>query len=174
MSLSELDLQALVDKQAITEVLYSYSRAVDRGDEALLRACYHADAVEDHGGTFDGSAADYMAAIGPALHSDRLMTHSVTNVLIALDGDRALSECYYLSFARYPVAEPPFQTLTLARAVDDFERREGVWRIARRRLRWEWNHELPIAETWGRGGITADVSLLKRGGKKPNDALYQP
>lgn len=173
MSVSDAALQALVDKQAIAEVLFTYSRAVDRGDEDLLRACYHADAVEDHGGTFDGPAADYIAAIGPALRSDRLMTHSVTNVLIELDGDRALSECYYLSFARYPAGDPPFQTLTLARAIDDFERRDGVWRIARRRLRWEWNHELPIAETWGRGGITQDVSILKRGGKKPDDALYQ-
>ena len=166
------ELRALLDKQAITEVILRYSRAVDRGDEALLRACYHDDAVEDHGGSFLGPARDYIEAIRPALLSDRLMTHTVTNILVELDGpDAALSECYYLSFARYPAAEPPFETLTLARAIDRFERRDGIWRIARRQLRWEWNREQPIAETWARGGI-GDPAILLRGGKKPDDALY--
>src|SRR5262245_754001 len=91
------EIRALLDKQAITEVLYRYSRACDRGDEDLLRGCYHDDAVEDHGGSFLGSASDYIEAIKPALRSDRLMSHSVTNVLIELTGaDTALSECYYL------------------------------------------------------------------------------
>jgi hypothetical protein len=170
---SAAELRGLLDKQAITEVIHSYSRAVDRGDEALLRACYHDDAVEDHGGSFLGPARDYIEAILPALHSDRLMTHSVTNILIELQGpDLALSECYYLSFARYPAAEPPFETLTLARAIDRFERRDGVWRIARRTLRWEWNREQPIAETWARGGI-GHPSILLHGGKRPNDPLYE-
>jgi hypothetical protein len=168
------ELRALLDKQAITEVILSYSRAVDRGDEALLRACYHEDAIEDHGGAFLGPARDYIQAILPALHSDRLMTHTVTNILIELEGPAvATSECYYLSFARYPAAEPPFETLTLARAVDRFDRRDGTWRIARRQLRWEWNREQPIAETWARGGI-GDPAILLMGGKKPDDVLYAP
>ncbi|HQN49966.1 MAG TPA: nuclear transport factor 2 family protein [Phenylobacterium sp.] len=167
------ELQGLLDKQAITEVLMRYSRAVDRGDEALLRACYHDDAVEDHGGSFLGAANDYIAAILPALHSDRLMTHTVTNVLVELESPTlARSECYYLSFARYPAAEPPFETLTLARAIDRMEKRGGVWRIARRTLRWEWNREQPIAETWARGGI-GDPAILLHGGKMPNDPLYE-
>lgn len=171
-AVSTAELRALLDKQAITEVLLSYSRAVDRGDEALLRACYHPDAVEDHGGAFLGSAGDYIEAILPALHGGRLMTHTVTNILIELVGPaEALSECYYLSFARYLAADPPFETLTLARAIDRFERREGAWRIARRQLRWEWNREQPIAETWARGGI-GDPAVLLHGGKAPDDVLY--
>lgn len=168
------ELRALLDKQAIAEVILRYSRAVDRGDEALLRACYHEDAVEDHGGSFLGPASDYIAAVLPTLLSARLMTHTVTNILVELEGPAlAMSECYYLSFARYPDADPPFETLTLARAVDRFERRDGVWRIARRNLRWEWNREQPIAETWARGGI-GDPSILLHGGKKPDDVLYAP
>ncbi len=166
------EVRGLLDKQAITEVILSYSRAVDRGDETLLRACYHDDAVEDHGGSFLGPASAYIEAILPALRSERLMTHTVTNILIELEGaSLALSECYYLSFARYPDAEPPFETLTLARAIDRFERRDGIWRIARRDLRWEWNREQPIAETWARGGI-GDPATLLHGAKGATDALY--
>ena len=47
-------LQALLDKQAIAELLTRYLRSVDRGDVATLRACYlPGGATEDHGGLFD-------------------------------------------------------------------------------------------------------------------------
>ena len=44
------EVQALVDKQAILEVLTRYCRALDRGDAALIASAYHPDAVDDHGG----------------------------------------------------------------------------------------------------------------------------
>ena len=34
------------------------------------------------------------------------------------------------------------------------------------------NHEMPFAETWGRGLMAPDPSVLVRAGKKPDDALY--
>ncbi|MDX2142084.1 MAG: nuclear transport factor 2 family protein [Rhodospirillaceae bacterium] len=167
------ELLQLLDKQAIAEVLVRYCRAVDRGDLALLTSCYHDDATEDHGGLFAGSAADYIKSIAAVLTAPRLMTHSVTNILIDVDGDRAQAESHILAFARMRKSGEFFDTLTLARVVDRFERRAGQWRIAARTLAWEWNHEMPMAETWGRGLIAPDPRLLVRGGKKPNDILYQ-
>jgi ketosteroid isomerase-like protein len=38
------ELQTLLDRQAISDVLISYCRAVDRADLDLLRSCYHPDA----------------------------------------------------------------------------------------------------------------------------------
>ena len=43
-------LQALLDKQEITELLTRYLRSVDRGDLDTLRSCYLLGATEDHGG----------------------------------------------------------------------------------------------------------------------------
>ena len=48
------ELQALLDRQAIADVLNAYCRAIDRADLDLLAAAYHSDATEDHGGTFKG------------------------------------------------------------------------------------------------------------------------
>ncbi len=166
-------LQGLLDKQEITEVLMRYSRAVDRADVELLKACYHADATEDHGGVFSGTAADYIAKIGPVLPKAGVLTHAVSNVLIELEGDSARAEAYITTFARMKKDGEKFDTLTLARTVDRFERRAGVWRIAARRMSWEWHHEMPLAESWGRGLLAPDAAALIRGGKMPNDILYR-
>jgi hypothetical protein len=65
-------LTALLDKQEITELLTRYLRSVDRGDVATLRACYLPGATEDHGGLFEGPAADYADSIAGARMIDRL------------------------------------------------------------------------------------------------------
>ena len=166
------EVQALIDKQAITEVLSNYCRAVDRADIALLTSCYHDDATEDHGGTFSGSAKDYIASIAPILPRGGIMTHTTTNVLIALDGDDAYVESHILAFARLKKDGEKFDTLTLARAVDHFKKRDWTWRIGARRMVWEWNHEMPMSETWGRGIIAPDATVLVRGRKTPDDLIY--
>src|SRR5271165_4754143 len=54
-------LQALLDKEAIRDLVLDYSRGVDRQDFALLRTLYTADAMEpDHGGNFSGTAEAYV------------------------------------------------------------------------------------------------------------------
>lgn len=172
MSKHAPEIQALVDKQAITEVINLYLRAADRADIELLATCYHDDAWEDHGGVFNGPAKEYVAIMAKMLPKGGVMNHLSTNILIELNGDSAKAEHYILAYARMKKDGEKFDTLTLARAIDRFERRDDVWRIAKRTLVWEWNHEMPFAESWGRGLMAPDISALVRGGKKPNDPLY--
>lgn len=171
----EAAIDALLDKQEIHEVLVKYCRGADRGDADLIADCYHSDAHENHGGTFEGPADDYVAMIRKVLPTAGTMTHLITNILIELDGDKARSECYITTFSRRGEAgsDDAFDSITSARLIDDFEKRSGVWKIAKRRLSWEWNHEMAYRETWGRGMIAPDPSVLVRGGKKPNDILYK-
>lgn len=167
-------LQRLIDRQQIQDLLTRYSRGVDRADVDLLRDCYHSDATEDHGGVFKGSAADYLAQIAPLLPRAGVLSHLVTNVLIEFDGpSSAQVEAYILTFARMKKDGEKFDTLTLARSVDHFEKRGGRWAISQRRLCWEWNHEMPMRETWGRGIIADNPDRLLRGAKRPHDILYR-
>lgn len=166
-------VQALLDKQAITEILVRYCRGADRGDADLIAEAYHDDAIEDHGGTFKGPAADYVTMLRKVLPHAPRMTHATTNLLIELDGDLARAESYILTFSRREEGEgEPFDSLTMARVIDRFEKRGGRWAIAHRRLAWEWNHEMELKETWGRGAIAPDPGILVRGAKKPDDLLY--
>lgn len=167
------EIQALIDKKQIEEVILRYLRGADRGDADLIADCYHADAHEEHGGTFDGPASEYVALLRERLPLAGRMSHCATNILIDLNGDVARSECYCTTFSRRKDGDETFDSVTLARLVDRFEKREGHWKIAKRRLAWEWNHDMAFAETWARGQLTTTPEILVRGGRKPNDILYQ-
>ena len=166
-------VQALLDKCEITELLTTYLRAIDRGDVATLRACYLEDATEEHGGLYAGPAQGYVDLIERALTNPRAVaTHALSNVLIEVDGDRALSEHYVLALTRVKSAEGAVaDSLVASRIVDDLERRDGRWGIARRRLRFDWSHELGARpDRWLSGQL--DPAALLHGEKFPDDPVY--
>lgn len=166
-------VEELFDRQEIYDLLINYARGADRGDITLIETAYHDDAIEDHGGTFLGSANDYVEMLRTVLPKAPRMSHIVTNINIELDGDRAYSECNFLTFSRRDQIDDPFDSFTMARVIDRMERRNGgPWKISHRRIAWDWNHEMPLNESWGRGEIAPDPSKLTRGAKKPDDILY--
>jgi len=48
-STTEARLLAAADKEEIRDALFRYCRGIDRGDAAMMRSAYHADAIEHHG-----------------------------------------------------------------------------------------------------------------------------
>lgn len=164
-------LQELLDKQAIYEVLARFMRACDRGDSSGVRACFHPDAVEDHGGTYLGPASEWVDGIEPRLlHPKTRMTHCMTNVLIEVAGDRAVSEAYVTTTSLVRLEGELAQSTTCSRLVDRFVREEGAWLIHRRQLLFEWSSVQPLDESWA--ALGADPASLKRGGKLADDPLY--
>ncbi len=125
---------SLEEKQAITEVLYRYARAVDRQDFTAVADCYFPDANDNHGGyngNVDGLIEDMMVRHRTIDSSQ----HFVTNVLIDLGVDVADVESYCLCYLRRdkePGAESQLVQTIRCRYVDRFEKRDGQWRIADR------------------------------------------
>ncbi|MFF3438738.1 nuclear transport factor 2 family protein [Streptosporangium sp. NPDC002721] len=166
-------VQALLDKQEIYEVLARYLRAVDRGDVEGVAACYLPGATEDHGGVFEGTAEDYVSSVSRVLTHPRSRTmHCMTNVLVELAGDSAQAESYVTTFSRVKTPDGLGDSFVGARIVDRLERRDGRWGIAHRALVWEWNHDAPVSETWIFGMLVPDPAVLVRGGKHPDDLVY--
>ena len=56
------ELATLLAKQAITEVVVRYARAIDRLDEALLRSVFHPDSTHNHFYQGPSSAPDRAAS----------------------------------------------------------------------------------------------------------------
>ena len=48
--------RALLDRIELRDLVMRYCRGIDRRDFALVRACYHDNAIDDHGSMFCGSA----------------------------------------------------------------------------------------------------------------------
>lgn len=141
----------LAAKDEIRDVLYRYCRGVDRCDYELIRSCYHPDATDDHGeyvGDVDGFVAHCAANLG---RFERTM-HFLGNILIevAADGTRARSEAYAVAHhhLRAGSTGKPERDFTVhLRYVDDFERRDGAWRIAARVCVFEWARMDAVAES---------------------------
>jgi SnoaL-like domain len=160
-------LEDLLDKQAITEVLYRYCRGCDRAEEAAIRSCFHPASLHRHGG-FEGTSADFAALAMRIILATRMTKHLLTNVLIELNGEHALSESHYLAYHRQVDSKTGAERdyFSGGRYLDRFERRAGEWKIAQRVGLIDFErHEAPDPQ-----GRLPQSQLSQR---FPDDELYR-
>lgn len=163
-------MQALLDKQAITETLLGYCRAVDRRDAALMRKVYWPEAIDDHA-VFKGDVEAFIAYSFPFLEGV-VTAHSITNVWVELTGpDSAFSECYFQGFHDFPAdGGGRLERVVGGRYLDRHERRGPEWRIIERTLAIDWYNERPGNSVWDSGRY---ANLGNRGAPRPHDPLYR-
>jgi len=142
------DLRALLDKQAITEQLASYCRAVDRLDIPLGHQVFHEDATADYGADlFQGSGRgviDFICASHPHTVNH---SHQISNSAIALNGDEASSETYFHSATRIMAEGKLIQIPVYGRYLDRWARREGRWAITARKTIFDFDETRDVVHT---------------------------
>lgn len=165
MAISErFDLGKLQARAEIEDVMKLWCRAVDRRDWGLVREVFHPDGQDDHGiykGGVDG-LIDWLKL----RHSTITRSlHYITNMLIEfVDDDNALVETYSLAMQRYPsegaetrkaiagggnIGGDPFDILMFGRYVDQFQRRDGAWKIYRRKVVFDGSIMFPLPSSGG-------------------------
>ena len=127
------DVEQLLAERAITRQLYNYGRAMDRCDEALGRAVFHPDSTVDYGSMFQGSGDGFVEFTTEAHKAMTTHVHRISNILIEVRGERAGSEAYVEARLRLPQGKGFVDLINLGRYIDEWEKREGEWRILRRR-----------------------------------------
>lgn len=127
-----ISLQALADRQAITELIYRYCRAVDRIDRELGYSVWHDDGLADYGAYYQGSGRGVIDLICANHEQLQCHSHQVSNILIQLDGDRASSEAYVTANLRIVRDGNIKQMSVWSRYVDTWSRRNGRWGIDKR------------------------------------------
>jgi hypothetical protein len=164
---TEAEIQRLFDKQAITEVLYRYSRGVDRCDRAVLETVYWPDAQDDHI-VFCGKGDALLDYLSMAVLNMRTQ-HRIANILIEFDGaGAARCEAYVVAYHNMAVEGGREDVIFGGRYLDRFEKREGEWRIADRKLVMDYFQRQSAAADLGIFG-----SLPITGGHFPTDPLYE-
>ncbi len=127
------DVRKLADRQAITDQIYRYCRAMDRIDHKLGYSIWHPEGTADYGAAvFVGTGRDFIDHVCRQ-HSGLLChSHQVTNVVIELDGDRAGSEAYVTANLRMKRDGRLMQMTVLSRYIDRWSQRDGRWALDHR------------------------------------------
>ena len=121
------------DREAVTDLIYRYCRAMDRIDHELGYSIWHDDGTADYGAdVYVGSGRGFIDHVCAA-HSGLLAhSHQVTNIIIEIDGDRAGSEAYVTATLRMMRGEALTQMMVWSRYIDSWSKRDGRWGIDHR------------------------------------------
>jgi hypothetical protein len=163
-------LRELCDKEEIHEVLLRYARGIDRRDRDLILASFHPDATVGAG--TGEELAEYMLRLAP---EDPCYTHYICNQLIELDGDKAYSETYFISIWELEYQGDWSTRFRGGRYIDQFERRDGVWKIAHRDAVDDWDRLDAIKQrARGLGSHAHEVHTdpEHRGSVSPADIVF--
>lgn len=131
-------IQELLDKQAITEIIYRYCRGLDRMDIEMTLSCWHEGGTDDHGALYSGSAEGFVEWLWPVHAAMERTQHTINNILIQVDGDKAGAESYYTVYLRTPTENGLVDIVGGGRYCDNFERIDGVWKIRNRQSVGDW------------------------------------
>lgn len=137
-----MDLDELIAREEIRDVVKRLARGTDRLDEELMASCYHPDGFDDHN-SFRGSGTDFAKWVCEVLPHFDATHHFIADPYIRIDGDVAQVDTYCEA---HHVRADSDMVLAL-RYVDRFERRDGRWLIAKRVCAFDWTYTVPIDDT---------------------------
>ena len=125
----------------------NYALALDSRDWNRLRACFTDDAVADYGGPPNEGYEAIERACRSALEPLAASQHLLGNHLVAVDGDRASSTCYFQ--AQHVMDDLPGGShyIVAGRYDDVFVLTGSGWRIAHRILTVMWTSGNPAVLT---------------------------
>lgn len=146
----ERKLREWVDRNEIHKVMMRYARGLDRLDNALARACYWDEAIEDHG-QYVGPPDGFIQYADATTLMFEAVQHGILNHVCDLRGDEAFTETYY-QFTGVTAGEGP-NFVSTGRYIDHFQKRAGAngpeWRIGNRVTLVESQMDVPKAASLG-------------------------
>lgn len=125
----------LAAREAIRQQLHNYCRGMDRRDDELAYAVWHADGTADYGaGVYQGPARGFVDQVSRNHLRRDVHSHQIATVGIHVDGDRAVSEAYATIRLRSSGPDGETEELYCGRYLDRWSHRDGRWAIDHR----EW------------------------------------
>jgi hypothetical protein len=145
-------LDVLAAKEEIREVIYTYSRGLDRMDKELANSIWNPGATADYPNQ-KGTGPEIIDGIWNYHNTITSHSHQMVNILIKVTGDTAVSETYGSVSLLAVSGGKSVTTLIRNRYVDRWSRRNGKWRIDHRQLIVDFrdDHETPKVVSSGQG-----------------------
>ena len=123
----------MADREAITDQIYRYCRAMDRIDHELGYSVWHEDGTADYGpDIFQGTGRGFVDHVC-VQHAGTLgHSHQVSNIIIEIEGHKAGSESAVTATLRIERDGKLMQISVWSRYIDSWSKREGRWAIDHR------------------------------------------
>ncbi len=100
-----MNLNTLIAKDAIRETIYNYCRVLDRMDKQGAYDLWNENSVALYHGIYEGTGPGFIDWVWEAHAQMERHSHQVTNVMIEVRGDSAVSESYVTATLWLPVEE---------------------------------------------------------------------
>ncbi len=132
--MNEEDVQRLVSRQEIQEVLCHYCRGLDRMDKELAYSVWHEDGTALYHDMYEGSGHGFVDWVWDAHATMERHSHQITNSLVTILGDKAMSETYVtvVLWTKRDAAGQQQEIIGRGRYLDTWSKRLGRWGIDHR------------------------------------------
>lgn len=162
-------LSALLSRDAIRRALITLARGEDRRDAALITSALWPDSVTDYG-VYQAGFDDYLAWVVPGAEAITCTQHVLGQSHIELDGSTAKVETQVISYHRVTYAPgDEHDTCIGGRYLDVFEQRDGEWRIASRKMLYDWSQDWGAAADFSQGVMGMPFSDPRFAGRAHGD-----
>lgn len=153
---------------ACRQLFYTYARATDRLDRALLRTVFHDDAVIELGSIYKGGPDGFLDVAVGFMGSMAATRHDVANVLVRPDGpDGAAIEAYVTAWHRIDTPDGTRVLTVLGRYISRAERRGGRWALVQHAELMDWGEDRAADAGWFEGNAE-----LPKGRRDRDDGSY--
>ena len=159
-----LDLQRLLDRAAIQDVLLRYFQGIDAANAQQVRSCFTDDVRAGYDGRssvngIEALMGSFLAFRNRASGQWKATTHFLGNLSFKLlRDDSAETECYAFACLVTPGAASDQLTVRSLRYLDRLRKTKQGWRICDRVQTLDWSCEMPAA--FFRASATRSVARL--------------
>jgi len=132
--MTDQPIRDLLVKQEIRDALSRYCRGLDRMDKEMAYSVWHDDATALYYDMYEGTGHGFIDWVWVAHEGMQRHSHQITNVLIHVDGDKAVSEAY-ISLVLWTIPSEDGKQMEIAvrgRYLDRWSFRDNRWAIDHR------------------------------------------
>jgi hypothetical protein len=149
MATTSSEIQSLIDRAAIHDLLTRYFQGLDRGSPEQVRSCFTADVQCHYDKRTPTRGIDELMASLQNFNKLRdetmkITTHFMGNLnIVRLEGDVAEAETNALALLVEPGNDGDMVSVRSLRYLDRLRREKSGWRISERIHTLDWSCEVP-------------------------------